>query len=68
MNKDILKGQWNELKGSIQNQWGKLTDDDLEQINGDRVKLAGKIQKAYGIGRDDAEKQLKDWEDSGLPN
>jgi uncharacterized protein YjbJ (UPF0337 family) len=63
MNEDILKGKWKELKGSAQKQWGKLTDDDFEQINGDRTILIGKIQKAYGIQRDEVEKQLKDWED-----
>ena len=63
MNKDIIKGEWNEIKGSVQKKWGKLTDNDLTQINGDRTKLAGTIQKAYGIQSDEAEKQLKDWED-----
>jgi len=63
MNEDIIKGKWNEVKGSIQKKWGKLTNDDIEQINGDRTKLTGKIQKVYGLQRDEAEKQLKDWED-----
>lgn len=63
MNKDILEGDWNEVKGWVQKRWGKLTNDDLDQIEGDRTKLAGKIQKAYGLQRDEAEKQLKDWED-----
>jgi len=63
MNEDILKGKWNELKGSVQKKWGKLTEDDLAQINGDRTRLAGKIQKTYGIERDEVEKQLKEWED-----
>lgn len=63
MNEDILEGKWNELKGSIQEKWGKLTDDDMTRINGDRIKLAGTIQKNYGIARDEAEKQLKEWED-----
>lgn len=63
MNEDILQGKWNELKGSIREKWGKLTDDDMTRINGDRIKLAGTIQKNYGIARDEAEKQLKEWED-----
>jgi uncharacterized protein YjbJ (UPF0337 family) len=63
MNEDILQGNWNELKGSIQEKWGKLTDDDMTRINGDRIRLAGTIQKNYGIARDEAEKQLKEWED-----
>jgi len=63
MNEDIIKGKWNEVKGSIQKQWGKLTDDDMAAINGDRVKLSGTIQKNYGIASDEADKQLKAWED-----
>ena len=63
MNEDIIKGEWKEVKGSIQKRWGNLTNDDLDQINGDRTKLSGKIQKAYGLQRDEAEKQLKAWED-----
>ncbi|MDI1229501.1 MAG: CsbD family protein [bacterium] len=63
MNEDIIQGKWNELKGSIQEKWGDLTDDDMTRINGDRNKLAGTIQKNYGIARDEAEKQLKEWED-----
>lgn len=62
MNTDIIKGQWNILKGDVKKTWGKLTDDDIAFIDGDREKLAGKIQKAYGLGRDEAEQQLKDWE------
>jgi len=64
MNNDMIKGEWKEIKGAIQKKWGKLTNDDLAMINGDRTKLAGSIQKAYGIQRDEAEKQLKEWEDS----
>jgi uncharacterized protein YjbJ (UPF0337 family) len=62
MNQDIIKGKWNEVKGDIQQKWGKLTDDDIAQINGDRLKLAGSIQKAYGISKDNVEKQLAEWE------
>lgn len=63
MNEDIIKGKWNEVKGAVQKQWGKLTNDDIAQINGDRVQLAGKIQSIYGIKKEEAEKQLKEWED-----
>jgi uncharacterized protein YjbJ (UPF0337 family) len=63
MNKDILHGQWNELKGSVQKKWGLLTDDEIAKINGDRNKLAGHIQTAYGMARDEAEKEIKEWED-----
>ena len=67
MNQDIIKGKWNEIKGTVQEKWGKLTDDDLAQINGDRIRLAGSIQKAYGISKDAAEKQLKEWESQQPP-
>jgi len=62
MNEDIIKGKWQEIKGSVQQRWGKITDDDIATINGSREKLAGTIQKNYGLARDEAEKQLKDWE------
>ena len=62
MNKDTLEGNWKEIKGNVQKQWGKLTNDHLDQINGSREKLSGAIQKSYGIARDDAEKQMRDWE------
>ena len=48
MNKDILKGKWNQLKGSIKEKWGQLTDDELDQINGDYDQLVGTIQERYG--------------------
>lgn len=62
MNKDILSGKWTQLRGEVQKRWGKLTDDQLDVINGDRLKLVGKIEEAYGIARDEAEKQLSDFE------
>ena len=62
MNKDIIEGKWTEVKGAVKQKWGKLTDDDLTEINGSREKLAGKIQKNYGLAREEVEKQLKDWE------
>ena len=62
MNDDILKGKWAQLKGRVKEQWGKLTDDQLDVIAGKRDKLAGKIQEAYGVSRDEAEKQLAEWE------
>lgn len=63
MNKDIFQGKWEELKGDVQSQWGRLTDDDLAEINGERTKLLGCIQKSYGVAKDEAEKQVKEWED-----
>jgi uncharacterized protein YjbJ (UPF0337 family) len=64
MNKDIFEGNWKQLKGEVQKQWGKLTDDHMDQINGSREKLAGTLQKTYGIAREDAERQLKEWEET----
>lgn len=63
MNKDIIEGKWSEIKGAVKQKWGKLTDDDLAEINGSRERLAGKIQQNYGLVRDEVEKQLKVWED-----
>ena len=54
MNEDILKGKWTQLKGEVQVQWGKLTNDDLDQIEGDSKKLIGKLQERYGYARDEA--------------
>lgn len=61
MNQDILKGQWNQLKGSVREQWGKLTDDDLDRIQGQSEQLVGKIQERYGIARDEAQRQVDNW-------
>ena len=61
MNKDTLEGNWTELKGKIKQQWGKLTDDDLTQINGSYQELEGKLQKAYGYQKDQAEKELEEF-------
>jgi uncharacterized protein YjbJ (UPF0337 family) len=62
MNKDIFEGKWEQIKGTIVQKWGDLTDDDLTQINGSREKLLGKIQEAYGRSREDAEREIKEWE------
>ena len=62
MNWDTIKGGWKQFRGNVKEQWGKLTDDDLDQIKGRRDQLAGKIQQCYGLGKDEAERQLKDWE------
>jgi len=65
MNRDILEGKWEQLKGKAKVKWGKLTDDDLDVVEGRRDILAGKIQERYGISRDEAEAQLEAWEKSG---
>jgi uncharacterized protein YjbJ (UPF0337 family) len=62
MNKDTIEGNWKELKGKVKEQWGKLTDDRLDEIAGRREQLAGEIQQAYGVTRDEADKQIKDFE------
>jgi uncharacterized protein YjbJ (UPF0337 family) len=62
MNWDRIEGNWKQLKGKAKQQWGKLTDDQLDVIAGQRDQLAGKIQEEYGISKDEAEKQLADFE------
>jgi uncharacterized protein YjbJ (UPF0337 family) len=64
MNWDRIKGDWKQVTGRVKEQWGKLTDDDLDVVAGRRDQLAGKIQERYGIAKDDAEKQLAAWERS----
>ncbi|MEI4488786.1 CsbD family protein [Frigidibacter sp. MR17.14] len=61
MNWDIVEGNWKQLKGSAKEQWGKLTDDDLDVAAGKRDKLAGLIQEKYGKTRDEAEKEVDDY-------
>lgn len=62
MNWDIVQGNWQQFKGNVKKSWGKLTDDQLDVISGQREILAGKIQEAYGISKDEAERQVKDFE------
>lgn len=57
--KDILEGNWNQMKGKVKEQWGKLTDDDLTQINGKRDVLIGRLQERYGYDKKRAEDELK---------
>lgn len=64
MNSDTIEGNWKQLSGEIQKQWGKLTNDQLTQVNGSRQKLSGVLQENYGVAREEAEKQIKAWEDS----
>lgn len=60
MNNEILKGEWKELKGEIQKVWGKLTDNDLDQVNGEATRLEGLLQQKYGHGVDEARKKVAD--------
>jgi uncharacterized protein YjbJ (UPF0337 family) len=63
MNNDILAGNWKQLHGKILEQWGKLTKDDLDVIAGRRDQIVGKLQERYGIAKEEAEKQLKTFEE-----
>ena len=62
MNWDTMNGQWKQLRGKIKEQWGDLTDDDLDRIEGKRDQLLGAVQKRYGIAREEAETQLRKFE------
>jgi uncharacterized protein YjbJ (UPF0337 family) len=64
MNTDTLQGKWKQVKGQAKQKWGKLTDDDLDVIEGKRDELAGKIQERYGIAKEEAEKQIEEFESS----
>ena len=68
MNEDTFKGQWMQLKGKIREQWGKLTDDDVDQIQGRSEQLIGKLQNRYGIARDEAERQFDTWMRTSPPD
>lgn len=59
MNWDQVEGNWKQFKGNVKQKWAKLTDDDLELINGKRIELLGKIQERHGITKEQAEKQLE---------
>lgn len=64
MNWDRIEGNWKQFRGSARQQWGKLTDDQLDVISGKRDLLAGKIQETYGVSKDEAEKQLVTWQNA----
>ena len=61
MNWDQIEGKWKQIKGSVKQQWGKLTDDDLKMIAGHRDKLVGKLQERYGYDRQEAQRQADEW-------
>lgn len=62
MNKDQLQGNWLQFKGKLKEQWGKLTDDDLDVIAGKKDQFVGRIQELEGIAKEEAEKQLEAWQ------
>lgn len=64
MNWDQIKGKWKQAKGQAQQRWGDLTDDDLDKIDGKREELVGRVQERYGIAKDEAEKQVTEFESS----
>ena len=61
MNQQTLEGKWNQLKGTVREQWGKLTDDDIDKAKGNYEQLVGAIQERYGYARDRAEREVDTW-------
>ena len=61
MNSDQFNGKWKQLKGTVKQQWGKLTDDDIEVVDGQHDQLVGKIQEKYGIAKEEAQRQVNAW-------
>ena len=61
MNRDIFTGNWTQLKGRVREQWGKLTDDDIDRVQGKAEQLIGRVQERYGIEKDEAERQFDRW-------
>lgn len=64
MNWDQVEGKWKQMKGQVKTRWGKLTDDDLDVIAGQRDQLVGRIQERYGIAKDQAEREVEDWDNT----
>ena len=62
MNWDRIEGNWKQVTGKAKVQWGKLTDDDLDVVAGRRDQMVGKIQERYGVAKNEAEKQLAEWQ------
>jgi uncharacterized protein YjbJ (UPF0337 family) len=63
MNRDIAAGKWKEMKGKVKEQWGKLTDDDLDRAEGKADQIVGALQKRYGYAREQAEQEYKQFQD-----
>lgn len=64
MNRDQLKGKWKQFTGEAKRKWGELTDDEIDQAEGDTEKLGGIVQERYGIAREEAKEQVDSWVDS----
>lgn len=63
MNWESVEGNWKEFKGRVREQWGRLTNDEVDVIEGRRDRLVGKLQEHYGIAREEAERQVREWID-----
>lgn len=61
MNSDQFEGKWKQLKGSVKQRWGKLTDDDITRMSGKKDELVGKLQERYGITKEQAQKEADEW-------
>ena len=61
MDRNRVEGNWKEMKGKVKEQWGKLTDDDLDVIAGKQDQLEGQLQERYGYAKDQARKEIDDW-------
>ncbi len=61
MNEDILKGKWKQFKGEVKEQWGRLTNDDIDRIEGNYDQLVGRIQERYGYSREEAEREVEEY-------
>ncbi len=64
MNSDIVEGKWKQMKGAVQNRWGKITDSDFEQIKGNRERFIGIVQERYGKDKEEAKKEVNEYIDS----
>jgi len=62
MNKERFQGNWEQLKGKIRQRWGKLTDDDVQRVRGNWEEMVGRMRERYGVEKDEAERQLREWE------
>lgn len=65
MNSDILKGKWKQFKGKVKEEWGELTDDDINQIEGEYDQLVGRVQERYGYSRERAQREVDEFFDRG---
>jgi len=61
MNQDTWEGRWKQVKGTVKQKWGKLTNDDLDYMAGSKDRFVGRLQERYGIAKDEAQKQADEW-------